>query len=217
MKKWQNILIKTLWSLAGAALIFLLVIAWKAKVAKKISEVQVELVGESTKAIFMDENEIAQILKEQGVAKGTIVEGINLTAIEKNLERIRWIKNAELFINNQQLLEVKIQQRIPIARIFSVAGTSFYMDEEGWRLPLKQLTVLRLPVFTGFPTDQDQLSVPDSLLLNDIRFFSNTIKSDSFFTAQIAQVNIEPSGDFYLVPSLGDQTVLIGSGDRLGA
>lgn len=215
MKKWQNILIKTLWSLAGAALIFLLVIAWKAKVAKKISEVQVELVGESTKAIFMDENEIAQILKEQGVAKGTIVEGINLTAIEKNLERIRWIKNAELFINNQQLLEVKIQQRIPIARIFSVAGTSFYMDEEGWRLPLKQLTVLRLPVFTGFPTDQDQLSVPDSLLLNDIRFFSNTIKSDSFFTAQIAQVNIEPNGDFYLVPSLGDHTVLIGSVDNL--
>ncbi|MGI9138794.1 MAG: cell division protein FtsQ/DivIB, partial [Sediminibacterium sp.] len=92
---------------------------------------------------------------------------------------------------------------------------SFYIDDEGWRLPLKQLTVLRLPVFTGFPTDQDQLSVPDSLLLNDIRFFSNTIKSDSFFTAQIAQVNIEPNGDFYLVPSLGDHSVLIGSVEKL--
>lgn len=215
MKQWQNILIKTLWSIAGAALIFLFVIAWKAKSEKKLSEVQVELVGESTKAIFMDENEISQILKEQGVAKGAILEGINLTAIEKNLEKIRWIKNAELFINNQQLLEVKIQQRIPIARIFTVSGTSFYIDEEGWRLPLKQLTVLRLPVFTGFPTDQDQLSAPDSLLLNDIRFFSNTIKADSFFTAQIAQVNIEPNGDFYLVPSLGDHMVLIGSVENL--
>ena len=215
MKQWQNILIKTLWSIAGAALIFLFVIAWKAKVSKKVSQIQVELVGETTKALFMDENEITQILKDQGITKGTIVESINLTSIEQELEKIRWIKNAELFINNQQLLEVKIQQRIPIARVFTVAGNSFYIDDQGWRLPLKQLTVLRLPVFTGFPTDQDKLSAPDSILLNDLLLFSNTIKTDSFFTAQIAQVNIGPNGDFQMVPSLGDHTVLIGSVDNL--
>lgn len=215
MKQWQNILIKTLWSIAAAALIFLFVIAWKAKVAKKLSQIQVELVGETTKALFMDENEITQILKDQGVVKGTIVENINLTSIEQELEKIRWIKNAELFINNQQLLEVKIQQRIPIARVFTVAGNSFYIDDEGWRLPLKQLTVLRLPVFTGFPTDQDILSAPDSLLLKEVLFFSNTIKTDSFFKAQIAQVNIGSNGDFQMVPSLGDHTVLIGSVDNL--
>lgn len=216
MKQWQNILIKTLWSIAGAALIFLFVIAWKAKVSKKVSQIQVELVGETTKALFMDENEITQILKDQGITKGTIVESINLTSIEQELEKIRWIKNAELFINNQQLLEVKIQQRIPIARVFTVAGSSFYIDDQGRRLPLKQLTVLRLPVFTGFPTDQDKLSAPDSLLLNDLLLFSNTIKTDSFFIAQIAQVNIGPNGDFQMVPSLGDHTVLIGSVDNLG-
>jgi cell division protein FtsQ len=191
------------------------VIAWKAKVSKKVSQIQVELVGETTKALFMDENEITQILKDQGITKGTIVESINLTSIEQELEKIRWIKNAELFINNQQLLEVKIQQRIPIARVFTIAGSSFYIDDQGRRLPLKQLTVLRLPVFTGFPTDQDKLSAPDSLLLNDLLLFSNTIKTDSFFTAQIAQVNIGPNGDFQMVPSLGDHTVLIGSVDNL--
>ena len=216
MKQWQNILIKTLWSIAGAALLFLFVIAWKAKVSKKVSQIQVELVGETTKALFMDENEITQILKEQGVSSGATVEGINLTLIEQDLEKIRWIKNAELFINNQQLLEVKIEQRIPIARVFTVSGSSFYIDEEGWRLPLKQLTVLRLPVFTGFPTDQEKLSAPDSLLLKEVLFFSNTIKTDSFFTAQIAQINIGPNGDFQIVPSLGDHTVLIGSVDNLG-
>jgi cell division protein FtsQ len=53
------------------------------------------------------------------------------------------------------------------------------------------------------------------LLLNDLLFFSNTIKTDSFFTAQIAQVNIGPNGDFQIIPSLGDHTVLIGSVDNL--
>lgn len=215
MKQWQNILIKVLWSIAGAALIFLFIIAWKAKLAKQLAQIQVELVGKTSKALFMDENEITQTLKEQGITKGAIIENINLTAIEKSLEKIKWIKNAELFINNQQLLEVKIEQRIPIARVFTVAGSSFYIDNEGRRLPLKQLMVLRLPVFTGFATGQEKLSIPDSLMLMDILHFSNTIKSDSFFTAQIAQINIESNGDFQLVPSLGDHIVWMGSVDHL--
>ncbi|MCX6332611.1 MAG: cell division protein FtsQ/DivIB [Bacteroidetes bacterium] len=215
MRNWQNILIKILWSILGAALIVLFVIAWKAKVTKKITHIQVELVGETTTALFMDEKEITQILKDQGIAMGTVLEGVNLTQIEKNLEKIRWIKNAELFTDNQQVLEVKIEQRKPIARVFTLSGSSFYIDNEGWRLPLKQLTVLRLPIFTGFPTDQDKLSTPDSTLLNDILTFSNTIIKDSFFTAQIAQINIEPNGDFQFIPSLGDHLVLIGSVDNL--
>lgn len=215
MKNWKTILIHILWSLAGAALIFLFVMAWKAKTGKRISHVQVDLVGETTAALFMDENEISGILKEQGVKEGVPVEAINLTTVEHNLEKIQWIKNAELFINNQQLLQVDIEQRIPIARIFTVSGASFYMDGEGRKLPLKQLTVLRLPVFTGFPSDNDRLSKPDSLLLNEVLFFSKTIQADSFFTAQIAQVQIEGNGEFQFIPTLGDHTVLIGSVENL--
>jgi cell division protein FtsQ len=152
MKNWKTILIYFLWSLAGVALIFLFVMAWKSKTEKKLSHVQVDLVGETTAALFMDEVEINAILKEQGVKEGVPVSSINLTRVENNLENIKWIKNAELFINNQQQFQVNIEQRIPIARIFTVSGSSFYIDSEGRRLPLKQLTVLRLPVFTGYRT-----------------------------------------------------------------
>jgi cell division protein FtsQ len=113
------------------------------------------------------------------------------------------------------VLEVKIEQRIPIARIFTASGTSFYIDNEGSRLPLKQLTVLNLPVFTGFPTDQLKLSKPDSILLKDVLFFAKTIQKDSFFMAQVAQVNIEPNGAFQMVPTLGDHLVLLGTVDQL--
>lgn len=215
MKDWKNILIKVMWSILGAALIVLFVIAWKAKSSKKVNEIQVELVGETKTALFMDEKEIVQILKDQGITIGTLLEGVHLSNLEKNLEKIKWIKNAELFIDNQQLLQVQIEQRIPIARVFTMMGGSFYIDEAGWKLPLKQLTVLRLPVFTGFPTDQDQLSSPDSLMLQDILLFSKTIKDDSFFTSQIAQINLEANGEFQLIPSLGDHTVLIGTVENL--
>ena len=215
MKQWQKIAIRIIWSIAAAGLIVLFVVSWKAKSAKQLTDIQVELVGESAQALFMDEIAIRAILNEQGVQVGVPIEKINLTQLEKFIEKTEWVKNAEFFINNKLVLEVKIEQRIPIARIFTASGTSFYIDNEGSRLPLKQLTVLNLPVFTGFPTDQPKLSKPDSVLLKDVLFFAKTIQKDSFFMAQVAQVNIEPNGTFQMVPTLGDHLVLLGTVDQL--
>ena len=215
MKQWQKIAIRIIWSIAAAGLIVLFVVSWKAKSAKQLTNIQVELVGESAQALFMDEISIRVILNEQGVEVGMPIEKINLTQLEQFIEKTEWVKNAEFFINNKLVLEVKIEQRIPIARIFTASGSSFYIDNEGWRLPLKQLTVLNLPVFTGFPTDQSKLSKPDSALLKDVLFFAKTIQKDSFFMAQVAQVNIEPNGTFQMVPTLGDHLVLLGSVDQL--
>jgi cell division protein FtsQ len=215
MKNWQKIVINILWSIAAAALIVLFVVSWKAKSEKQLTDIQVELVGESAQALFMDEFAIRSILNEQGVKEGMPIEKINLTQLEKFIEKTEWVKNAEFFINNKLVLEVKIEQRIPIARVFTASGTSFYIDIEGSRLPLKQLTVLNLPVFTGFPTDQPKLSRPDSVLLKDVLFFAKTIQKDSFFMAQVAQVNIEPNGTFQMVPTLGDHLVLLGTVDQL--
>jgi cell division protein FtsQ len=215
MKQWQKIVIRIIWSIAAAGLIVLFVVSWKAKSAKQLTDIQIELVGESAEALFMDEISIRVILNERGVQVGMPIEKINLTQLEKFIEKTEWVKNAEFFINNQLVLEVKIEQRIPIARIFTASGTSFYIDNEGSRLPLKQLTVLNLPVFTGFPTDQPKLSKPDSALLKDVLFFAKTIQKDTFFMAQVAQVNIEPNGTFQMVPTLGDHLVLLGTVDQL--
>jgi cell division protein FtsQ len=215
MKHWQTILVRVLWSIAGAALIVLFVVAWKAKEEKKCTSIQIELVGENTAALFMDEKEILQIIHEQGVKEGLPIGDVNLNTLEKYLQTIRWVKNVELFLDNTQSLQVRIEQRIPIARIFTASGNSFYIDKEGLQLPLKQLTVLRLPVFTNFPSDQQKLSKPDSLLLNDILHFTKAVATDSFFMAQTAQVNIANNGDFELVPSVGDHLVLIGSVENI--
>jgi cell division protein FtsQ len=215
MKQWQKIVIRIIWSIAAAGLIVLFVVSWKAKSAKQLTDIQIELVGESAEALFMDEISIRVILNERGVQVGMPIEKINLTQLEKFIEKTEWVKNAEFFINNKLVLEVKIEQRIPIARIFTASGASFYIDNEGSRLPLKQLTVLNLPVFTGFPTDQPKLSKPDSALLKDVLFFAKTIQKDTFFMAQVAQVNIEPNGTFQMVPTLGDHLVLLGTVDQL--
>jgi cell division protein FtsQ len=215
MQNWKNILFKVLWSIAAIALVVLFVVAWQEKGGKKCKDIQVELVGDNTKALFLYEQEILGLINDEQVKTGQPIASINLSALEKMLENSGWIKNAELYIDNKLVLQVKIEQRVPIARVFTVGGNSFYMDNEGRRLPLRQLSVLRLPIFTGFTSDEPKLSKPDSLLLHDMVYFANTIKSDSFFTAQIAQINIASNGDFELVPTIGDHLVLIGKVENL--
>ncbi|MEN9701314.1 MAG: hypothetical protein RIR55_629 [Bacteroidota bacterium] len=215
MKRWKYILIRVLWAIAAIGLVVLFVFAWKAKTVKKCTAIQIELTGNTSGFLFMDEKEILRFINEQGVNVGTPIGNINLPQLEKALGTTKWVEHANIFIDNQLQLQVKIEQRLPVARIFSVAGNSFYIDKTGTRLPLRQLSVMRLPIFTGFPSDQEKLSNPDSLLLNDILTFAKTIQQDSFYLAQIAQVNIEPNGDFEMIPTLGDHTVLLGSVENL--
>ncbi|MEK0423677.1 MAG: hypothetical protein RLZ95_1587 [Bacteroidota bacterium] len=215
MSNWKNILIKILWTLAAIALVVLFVFAWRAKTSKKCTGIDIVLTGNAGGFIFMDEKEILKLINEQGVKVGTPIADIQLYKIEQALLATKWVEKTKIYIDNQQQLKVNIEQRVPIARIFTVSGGSFYIDKVAQKLPLRQLSVLRLPVFTGFPSDLEKLSKPDSTTLQNILKFSSIIQKDSFFMAQIAQVNITPSGEFEMIPTIGSHTVLIGTADQL--
>jgi cell division protein FtsQ len=82
-------------------------------------------------------------------------------------------------------------------------------------LPVSEKLSARLPVFTGFPTDNKVLSKADSSLLNDINKLSLLIQRDSFLMAMIEQVDITPKREFEMIPKIGDQTIVFG--DASGA
>jgi len=113
-----------------------------------------------------------------------------------------------LFVDNNQVLQVKITQREPIARVFTVSGNSFYLDSSGKILPLSEKLTARVPVFTGFPFGK-KLSRPDSALLKDVIALSNYIYADSFWNAQIAQVDIS-GNEFDMVPVIGNHIIQFG-------
>ena len=215
MKNWKKILGWILWSMIAIAMIVLIVVAWRAKSEKKCAAIKIELMGNQAGYLFMDEKEILKLVNDQGAKVGSPVGAINLYAIEQTLLSTKWVEKVKIYIDNQQQLTIQIEQRVPIARVFTTSGNSFYIDKMAQKLPLRNLSVMRLPIFTGFPSDQVKLSKPDSALLQSVLRFSTTIQKDSFFLAQIAQINIEPNGDFQMVPTIGDHLVLIGKVDNI--
>jgi len=207
--------IKTIsWSLLGLCCVVLLVAAMKAKDSKACSKVEVSIEG-AAKNMFVKKADVIDVLNKSGIHAGKILEDINLKTSEEQLEKNVWIKDAELFFDNHQVLHVKITEREPVARVFTISGNSFYIDSAGLRLPVNENATARLIVFTSFPSDKKMLSKPDSLVLDDVKRIASYINADSFINAQTAQVNITPQRTYEITPVVGNQVVRIGDADNL--
>jgi cell division protein FtsQ len=218
MKKfeWKKRLIQAAWILAGIGTIVLMGAAMQHKNRKKCTDIRIEISG-IEEHMFIDEKDVLELIQTKGKVKGTAVASLNLRAMETSLETNPWVRNAEMYIDNQQVLQVQIEERQPIARVFTVQGSSFYLDSSGMRLPLSEKLSARVPMFTGYPSDNIKLSKPDSLLLRDIVTIGQYILADSFWMAQVAQIDIEPGRQFEMIPVVGDHIVAIGNADELDA
>lgn len=205
---WKQRIIQAIWILVGTGTIVLLVAAMQKKSDKFCREVQVDIIG-AKEHVFVDEKDIKEILKGKGSFTGVSMTRIDLQNVESELEKDPWIKNAELFFDNIQVLQVRITEREPIARVFTVMGNSFYLDSSGKVLPLSEKLTARVPVFTGFPFGK-KLSLPDSALLRDVISLSNYIYADSFWNAQIAQIDIVNGNEFEMVPVIGNHIIRFG-------
>jgi cell division protein FtsQ len=207
----KKILTVSVWFILVSGVVVLLIAAMSKKKSDKISGIEIKISGVQNH-YFIDKNEVQQILeKVNGKKLAHSPSGsLNLTSMEMRLLKEDWIKKAELFFDNNRVLQVRITEREPIARIFTVSGTSFYIDSSLSRLPLSEKFSARLPVFTGFPTEVKVLKKKDSVLLNGIKNLSEYINANPFWMAQIDQIDITSQNDFEMIPKLGNQVIRFG-------
>lgn len=203
----------SLWSVIGVGVLVLLVAAIRNRKDKTCQGYEINLAG-TGEQWFMNKREVVNILTNNGAValKGRLLPQFDLRGMETRLRKSVWIKDAELFFDNNEVLQVKIVEREPIARMFTVTGNSFYIDSSGVKLPLSDKLSARLPVFTGFPTDNNRLGSADSLLMQHVKRVSDYIRHDSFWMAQITQVDITPDRKFEMIPMVGNHVIEFGDG-----
>ncbi|HEX5554264.1 MAG TPA: hypothetical protein VFX43_13545 [Chitinophagaceae bacterium] len=148
---------------------------------------------------------------------GKKLEEINMALLEKSVKTFPWVKDAELYVDNDNKLRVNITQRVPMARIFTRSGNSFYIDKRGTRLPVTGSFAIRMPVFTDFPSDAVTMNGKDSLLFSQVIALSRFITRDSFWMAQISQINVTRGSTFELIPTLGNALIEFGEGTDIPA
>jgi cell division protein FtsQ len=63
--------------------------------------------------------------------------------------------------------------------------------------------------------EADTLSKSDSMVLKDVKSIAQYIQQDSFWTAEVAQVDITPQHTYEMIPVLGNQVINLGGADGL--
>ena len=214
-KAIRKFLFVTIWLTIGTGMLILLIAAIGRKNHGLCRDYKIAIKARQNN-FFIDEKDILQLLVAamNGNIKGQQISLFNLHQLEQLLEDNTWIKDAQLYFDNRDVLHIKITEREPIARIFTATGNSFYIDSIGRKMPLSNKMSARVPVFTGFP-EKKVLSRKDSLLLNDVKTTARFIFNDPFWMAQAAQIDITPERTFEMTPVVGNHTVKLGDGENI--
>ncbi len=203
-----------MWSLVSAGAIMLLIAATRQQQEKVCDDVIVKV--KSVDVQYISEQQILNTISggRPDLMKGQLIKTFDLSQLENLLETNLWIRNAELFFDNKDVLHVNIIERQPVARIFSLSGESFYVDDMGEQLPVTADQIARVPVFTSFPTITKPLQSRDSLLLIQIKETGAYMLKHNFWMAQIDQINIS-NYEMEMIPKLGKHNILFGDGTKV--
>lgn len=211
----KNGIVLLFWIAVGIGVIVLFSAAMQRQNKQLCSGISVELDKDYQEA-FIDESDIVDILKKGGNIDHQPLSAIHLKYYEFLVKKNAWVKDAALYFDNQNVLHVKVKERIPIALVVTTNGNTFYIDSSAMQLPVSERFAAHVPVFTAYPGNRAaKISKPDSLLLRNMVQMAAYINANKFWNAQVTQINIEPNAEFQIVPAIGNHIINFGTTDSL--
>ena len=134
---------------------------------------------------FLDTILVNKLLTQNFRGKSVqLKESLDLNMLEKKLNQIPEIQNAELFVLPKGQLSVSITERIPTFKINSIP--SFYADASGVTFPFVKVENNQLPVFEA---DTIDASIINAAIIIE------RLKTDTFIKSELKTLYLE--GDSY--------------------
>jgi cell division protein FtsQ len=205
--------------IVGFLLVLLVLLLIFRKKGSDVKDIVVDIThlsdGESD---FIKEKDIKEIVKRAFEADLSMakVGQVDVKRVEAILEKDPFIENAESFIDASSNLNIKITQREPILRVIDNNGLNYYLDKLGTRMPLSKYFSVRVPIVTGaVPPHVNDFLERKKYGLKDVFLLVQRLNADPFFAPMIQQIIVDASGEFTLIPILGDQKIRIGTLDNL--
>ena len=213
----RKVLFISLWVSIGAVLFTLLLAAISKKNQGLCSDLLINIEAQKEQYFITNKNVENDLLKAAGGSIiGMPVTSLSLFDLEQSLKKNSWIEEAELYFDNKDALHVSVEQKKPVARIFTAGDNSFYLDTRGNKIPLAEQTTIRVPVFTGYP-EMKKMKAVDSAFSKEVAAIADFITESSFWQSQVVQIDITADRQFEMVPLLGNHIVRLGNGKNIPA
>ncbi|MBK8228876.1 MAG: hypothetical protein IPK70_17070 [Flavobacteriales bacterium] len=189
-----------------------------------IADVKVRVLG-GEGLHFIDEPAVRRAIVDQGAVIGTASGQVDLAGLEQRLRAIPCVAGAEAYHDLNGALHVTVRQREPVIRVINADGSSFYIDADGYTMPVEERFTARVPVAMGWlhePGAVDgviNVHGHDTLTAqyrsDELHRLALFLHHDELWSALIDQVVVAADGQFELVPTVGAQRILIGDGSAL--
>jgi cell division protein FtsQ len=146
--------------------------------------------------------------------QGVTLRQLRIADIEKGLEKNPYIRDAEVFVRNNNSLQINIVQKKALFRVLTTTGVGYYVSENQETIPLCPNFTPQVPVALGnIPADswgEQNKNRPISLFT-----LMDAIVADSVLNALTDQVWMEDAQQFLLIPRMGCQQIILGNAENL--
>ena len=154
---------------------------------------------------LITEEEITDFLNEKKlIPTGQFYRKIKTKKIEDYIEKHPMVRSAECYKMPDGKLRIDIEQRSPVLQILS--DENYYVDDQRKIMPVSQSFVAYVPLATG--------RINHNLATGKLYDFAQYISKDNFWNNQIDQIYVNDSMKVFLVPRVGDHTIVFGNFDR---
>lgn len=207
----RRVLFFLFWAGVATGMGYLLNTAWNKQARAVCKAFDIER-NDGDSFVFVKRAQLAEVIRQRagGTILGQQVDRFPLQAIEDTLKTFTGVSDVQAYFDTRSMLHVRVQERIPIARVFASNGASFYLDSLGKVLPLSDQVVIDCPVFNGVQWRSNQ---PDSLQAQRIVSLARYIQADTFWSAQVGHFDIDEKGSFEMIPVAGNHRVQFGTGE----
>lgn len=216
MKKLINIIV---WTLFIVGVLLLLSFSYSKKKDKVCTspKYDIDLLSGNH---FITKARLDGILKNIGFKEGVDkFEEVDTKRLEKKLMSLSSVEDVQVFKNMNGVLEIKVKQRTPIARVFNRNGYTVYLDDKGKTMQTSDNFTARVLVINGFVNlksgeSLEAIKESDSLkeltMIDELYELATFIENDKFLKAQIEQIYVERNKEITLIPKVGSQEIIFG-------
>ena len=218
MKKFWRILLKVLIVSFGLCCAALFIVVLTSAIHKQKSlvcrSIQVKIDYDAGFA-FLAENEIKSKINllVQGEIKGKTLSGIDFRMLEREIRQNPYVKNAEVYVDQEQDIVVEIIQKRPVLRVINNDGVSYYLSETNDRIPLCNNFTTQLVIALG-NVELHQDTKRDSIVQAALFHLSQFIAKDEFLAALVDQVYVHENGEMDIIPKIPGHIIHFGIAEQ---
>ncbi len=181
-------------------------------------KVLVEIYDSADNYFVSDQEIYSKILTHDKDLLGKPLSVIRTDKVESFVAKDPFVKKVQAYKTMNGQLNIRINQREPLTRILNYKGQGYYIDKEGFIMPVSPYYTARVLIVNGWNLTEIKTGINLSELkngkvkstLNEIYQLALFINADPFWKAQIEQIYVSKDSEFTLIPRVGSHTIIFG-------